>query len=182
MVATYAGPIQLMPVALGGILARRARQSYTAVEQQFSVIVQRRLHQLLEGDRNELLIMRLYPDQPERLGVMGTPPSLDRASLRIPVVQPMLEDVVQFLAAGLPGGPTCQQKLTGGRVLERQSFPTRYPHVVIEREDLFAANGQCVQSTITAVRVQNQRAQTRTNRLLDLANLGFELGSALLAG
>jgi hypothetical protein len=178
---TDSAAVTTSPTALDGMLTVRPQQTYNPAEQRFSMVVQQRLHELLEGDCNDVLIMRLYPHRPERLGVMGTPPSVKRAHLRIPVVQRMLEDLVRFLADGPVGGQMSQERRAGGRIAERQSFPTRYPHIVIEREDLFAAGGRCEQTTLNAVRVQNQRVQTQINRLLDIANLDAEVGATWLA-
>lgn len=162
------------------LFGARSRCQYNPHEQRFSLVVQRRLTELLQGDRNDLLLLRLYPGAPTRLGVMGTPSSIDRAALRLPVVQQLLEETLLFLYDGSAGGPTAQEVVPGGGVIERRTFPTRYPHIVIEREDHFTPDGPCEQATWCARRVQNQRAQTQINRWLDVANLGAEVAGALL--
>ncbi len=163
-----------------GLLDGGARREYNANERRFSVVVQRRIEELLQGERNDLLLLRTYPDDPARLGVMGTPSSIDRAALRLPVIRSLLEESLLFLHDGSFGGPTAQEIEPDGRMVQRRSFPTKYPHIVIEREDVYAAGGNCERSTWRARRVQNQRAQTQINRWLDLANLGAEVVGALV--
>jgi hypothetical protein len=62
-------------------------------------------------------------------------------------------------------------------VLEIQTFPTKFPHIVIERADLFRDTGssEADEITWTLYRVQNQRRQTQFNRVLDATNLLFEV-------
>ena len=157
------------------LLGTPARREYNHHEQQFSVVLRRRLDGLLQGERNQLYLLRVYPQSPERLGVVPTPVGIDRGALRVSVVRRMLEETLLFLYGGSPGGPAAQQATPDGRLIERRTFPTKYPHIVIEREDVFAADGACTESTWYVCRVQNQRAQTEVNRLLDVANLGVEI-------
>ncbi len=177
---TPAGTNGHTAAANGDLLGAEARRDYNRDERRFSVVVQRRLDELLQGERNDLLLLRVHPNDPARLGVMGTPASIDRASLRLPVVRSLLEESLLFLYDDTPGGPIAQEVEPGGRVVQRRTFPTKYPHIVIEREDVYAADGACEQSTWCARRVQNQRAQTQINRWLDMANLGAELVGTLV--
>jgi hypothetical protein len=63
----------------------------------------------------------------------------------------------------------------GGGVLEVQTFPTKFPHIVVERADLFRDGSvEADEITWTLYRVQNQRRQTQLNRVLDATNLLFE--------
>jgi hypothetical protein len=60
-------------------------------------------------------------------------------------------------------------------LLEVQTFPTKFPHIVIERTDLFRlGSADADEITWTLHRVQNQRRQTQFNRVLDATNLIFE--------
>ena len=171
---TDAAPVR--DLLLGG----RSPRAFNPDERRFSVYLRRCLDELLQGERNDLLLLRVYPATPERLGVMVTPRTIDRAALRPEIVRPLLEDALGFLYHGTPGGPTEQLETPDGGFAERTAFPTKYPHIVIEREDTYDTDGVCARSTWCAIRVQNQRAQTRINRLLDVANLGFEVAGALL--
>ena len=157
------------------LLGAPARREYNRHEQQFSVVLRRRLDEILQGERNQLYLLRAYPRSPARLGVMPTPQGIDRAALRVPDVRRMLEETLLFLHVGSPGGPVAQQTTADGRLVERRTFPTKYPHIVIEREDLFAPDAACEQSTWYVCRVQNQRVQTHINRLLDMVNLSVEV-------
>ena len=59
---------------------------------------------------------------------------------------------------------------------EIRNYPTRYPHIVIERIDHFRAGASQPDSVQwSARRVQNQRTSTQINRMLDAANLGVDL-------
>ena len=157
------------------LLGTPARREYNRHEQQFSVVLRRRLDEILQGERNQLYLLRAYPQSPARLGVMPTPQGIARAALRVPVVRRMLEETLLFLHAGSPGGPVAQHTTPDGRLVEWRTFPTKYPHIVIEREDLFGADAACEQTTWYVCRVQNQRAQTQINRLFDMVNLGVEV-------
>lgn len=154
----------------------RKRAQYNTAEQQFSVCLQQRLEELLQGKRNCVALLRRYPKDPNRLGLMPTPPSVARADLRLPVVETLVWDAINFVRLKAAGGPIAQRELPDGSLLELQSFPTKFPHIVIERTDRYVGDDdEPVEMTWSIQRVQNQRAQTQLNRLLDAANLVFEL-------
>lgn len=165
--------------AAGGVAALtrvRQRTDYNDAERQFSVVVQARLQEVLEGKRNALQLLRKYPADPDRLGIMTTPPSVPRDDLRLPVVESLTWEAVKFVCADSVGGPVSQEATGDGAVLEFQMFSTKFPHIVIERIDRYVDDGaDPVEITWCLKRVQNQRAQTQVNRLLDAANLAFEL-------
>jgi hypothetical protein len=149
---------------------------YTAAEQRFSGLLQKRLDELLRGERNGLILFRKYPDEPGRLGIMATPDDLDPRGLRIPVVEQMIRDALLFLHADPHGGPTSQRANGDGLLVETQKFTTKFPHIVIERTDVYdAASERPIHIHWSASRVQNQRAATRINRMLDAANLGLDV-------
>jgi hypothetical protein len=154
----------------------RRRADYTPAEQEFSRVLQTCFQDLLEGKRNQLAILRTYPASPDRLGVMCMPSELDRRQLRLPVVETLSWRILEFVSSDGSGGPIAQGKARDGSTVESQSFPTKYPHIVIERTDRYL-DGQVEPTEITWClhRVQNQRAQTQLNRILDAANLAFEL-------
>jgi hypothetical protein len=154
----------------------RRRADYTAAERHFSVVLQERLHELLEGKRNQVALLRKYPQQPDRLGCLRLPPGVSRADLRLPVVEQLTWEAVGFLRAERGAGPVSQSLARDGSVVEYQSFPTKYPHILIARTDRYAdGEVEPIEITWCLQRVQNQRLQTSINRLLDAANLAFEL-------
>ncbi len=158
----------------------RRRSDYTPAERAFSVILQRRLQELLEGRRNSLELLRRYPSQPGRLGIIATPGDLARDGLRVDVVESLTWAAIDFVRSDGTGGPVTQSVARDGSVVESRIFSTRYPHVVIERVDRYRASdgddgGEPVETTWRLRRVQNQRAQTQINRVLDALGVGIDL-------
>ncbi len=159
-----------------GILGARLAAVYNAAERRYSALLAKRLEQLLRGQRNSLLLLRKYPDDPGRLGVMATPEGLDRSALRFPVVEKMSMDTIVFLTDRSPGGPIAQHSADGGGLVESRKYPTKYPHIVIERIDTYLPGAEAPESIQwCARRMQNQRTSTQINRMLDAANLGIEV-------
>jgi hypothetical protein len=159
------------------LFQRRSPTAYTESEQQFSLLVQQQLEQLLRGKLNSLPLLRRYHREPGRLGVPRLRADLEPRDLRLPVVEEMLMALLHFLHAdgGSEGGPISQSRLSE-RLLERQFFTTRFPHILIERVDRYdAPSGEALETEWLVRRIQNQRADVRLNRVLDAANLGLEL-------
>lgn len=155
----------------------RRRTDFNAAERRLSEVLRQRLLELLEGRRDRLELLRTYPKEPGRLGIIATPSGLPRQQLRLPVAERLARDVLDFVRgdAAAPG-PLAQSLTPDGGVVERQTLPTRYRHILIERTDRYVGDGSDpVEITWCLRRVQNQRAQTQFNRLLDAANLAFEL-------
>lgn len=174
---TTEATVRLDETALRG---QRVRAPYNAAEQQFSLILQQRLQRLLEGKDNCLELLRRYPDDPHRLGVMVTPRTVPRDQLRLAVVERLAWDTIAFVRPDATGGPVAQDTDPGGDVVERQFYSTRYPHIVVERIDRYRGDSpEPIETTYALQRVQNQRSQTQINRLFDAANLAFELLRAL---
>jgi hypothetical protein len=165
-----------------GLLGHRSVTSYTRTERQYSTLLYSRIEQLLRGQRNDLLILRKYPGEPGRLGVMPTPADIDRGSLRIEFVERMATDALVFLSAHSPGGPVAQSLDADGRLTEIRKFPTRYPHIIIERLDVYNDGGHGSPDHIQwhARRLQNQRRSIRVNQMLDLLGLGVEAAKLLM--
>ena len=162
-------------------MALRQPARYTPAEQQFSALLQKRLDELLRGERNGLMLLRKYPDEPDRLGVMTTPSGVDARDLRIPIVERMIRHALLFLHADPHGGPTSQRGDRDGRLVETQKFTTKFPHIVIERTDVYdAATIRPLYIQWLARRLQNQRAATRINRMLDAANLSLDVAKIFL--
>ncbi len=159
-----------------GLLGLRRSAHYNEAEQRYSTLLYRRIEELLKGQRNSLLMLRRYPQEANRLGAMSTPPDVDRSALRIPIVEKMAMDALVFLSEHSTGGPVAQEPGEDGQVVETRKFPTKFPHIIIERVDVFR-NGSRRPESIEwcARRVQNQRTSTRINRMLDAANLGVDV-------
>ena len=161
--------------AEGALTAARRRADYTGAERDFSYLLRQRLVEVLEGKRDRLKILRKYPRQPGRVAVLCPPDSLPSDELRAPVVERLTWDAIRFVQAETSGGPIAQRPAPGGGVVEVQTFPTKFPHIVIERADLFRDGSvEADEITWTLYRVQNQRRQTQFNRVLDATNLLFE--------
>ena len=159
-----------------GLLGVRSSASYNLAEQRYSALLYRRIEDLLKGERNELLLMRRYTADSERLGIMPTPPDIDRAILRLDVVARLATDALVFLSERSLGGPVAQETLEDGSLVETRKYPTRYPHIIIERRDLYPSVDQAPSSIQwSARRVQNARTMAIMGRVFDVANLGIDV-------
>ena len=157
------------------LLAVHRPVRYREAEQRFSTALQRRLDELLRGERNRLMLLRKYPAEPHRIGIMNTV-GVDSSQLRVRIVERLIRDALLFLHADPHGGPCAQIHDDTGGLIETRKFTTKFPHIVIERIDLFdAETGETRHIQWSAMRMQNQRAATRINRMLDAANLGLDV-------
>jgi hypothetical protein len=158
------------------LLGIRHEAKFTPDEERFSVALHDRVEELLRGRRNELPLLRKYRRNESQLGVMPTPPEIDRQGLRLPVVEHMLLDTLLFLHDGTAGSPPSRARDAENRIVETQRFTTKWPHIVLLRTDVFdEGGGEALETTWTALRFQNQNRQIRLNRLLDLAAIGLEV-------
>lgn len=158
------------------VMRVRERRDYNEAERLFSRILQERLQEVLQARRNRLEVLRRYPGEPHRLGIMQTPPGLPRERLRLPVVEEMVCQAIDFVRSDENGGPVSQAMAQDGSIYEMQSFPTKYPHIIIERTDHYLSDDSGPAEISWCLRrVQNQRQQTQYNRLLDAANIVFDL-------
>jgi hypothetical protein len=157
------------------LLAVHRPVRYRPAEQRFSSALQQRLDELLRGERNSLMLLRKYPSEPHRIGVMRTP-SVNPSDLRVKVVERLIRDALLFLHADPHGGPCAQSHDDDGGLVEIRKYTTKFPHIVIERIDLFDdETGDTRQIQWLAIRVQNQRKAMHINRMLDAANLGLDI-------
>jgi len=165
-----------------GLLGGRMLTAYNETERQYSTLLYNRIEQLLKGQRNELLLLRKYPREPGRLGVMPTPGDLDRVALRVHFVERMATDALVFLSAHAPGGPVAQSVDADGHLTEIRKFPTRFPHIIIERLDIYLNGDHDRPDHIQwlARRLQNHRRSMRLNNMLDLLGLGVEAAKLLI--
>jgi hypothetical protein len=159
----------------GALTTARQRADYTGAERDFSCLLRQRLVEVLEGKRDRLEILRKYPKEPGRVAVLCPPDGWPSDRIRADVVERLTWDAIRFVQAETSGGPIAQLPAAGGSVVEVQTFPTKFPHIVIERADLFRdGSAEADEITWTLHRVQNQRRQTQLNRVLDATNLLFE--------
>src|SRR5689334_6327374 len=86
------------------LLAVHRPVRYRESEQRFSATLQARLDELLRGERNRLMLLRKYPGEPHRIGVMRTV-GVDQNTLRVKIVERMIRDALLFLHADPHGGP-----------------------------------------------------------------------------
>jgi hypothetical protein len=164
-----------------GLFGDRRAARYNGAEQRYSQLLHQRIEQLLRGDRNELLLLRRYPHDSARLGAMPTPTGLDRHELRIDVVEHMTTDALVFLSDRSTGGPVAQECDVAGRIVETRQFPTRYPHIIIERIDVYPSVERDADYVEWRVRrVQNQRQHMQISRVLDVTNLSVDLARLLI--
>ena len=155
--------------------------AYNAAEQALSVHIQDRLQDLLQGRLNVLPLVRKSHRSPRRLSIPEGPAAVTADRVRLEVVEEMVDRTLCFLHAGQPGGPITQWR-SGADLMERQSFSTQFPHILIEREDRYDAETRQPRETRWTVRrIQNQQQSIRVNRALDLANLGIEVLKTVMA-
>lgn len=156
----------------------RPPAEYTTSEQQFSSFIQDRMVRLLRGDENELILMRRYCGSVHEVSFF-MPGHIGRSDIRPRIAEGIVSGVLRFLSPLSPGGPVAQQN-DDGLVRETQTFPTHYPHIVVERLDVFPSRpGSCPYIEWRAVRIQNQRKSTLINRALDLTNILIEVVKAV---
>jgi len=168
------------PVAAAFEAARR-RTDFNAAERRLSEVLQRRLLELLEGRRDCLELLRTYPKEPGRLGIIATPAGLPREQLRLPVAERLARDVLDFVRgdAEVPG-PIDQLAAPDGGVVERQTLPTRYRHILIERTDRYRGDDpEPVETAWLLRRLQRRRAQAPVEHILCAASLALELVRAI---
>lgn len=154
----------------------RPRADYTSAEREFSCLLRQRLEDVLQGKRDRLEVLRKYPNDPFRLGVIPTPEDFPRGQLRLPTVEQLTWDVLTMVGTDATGGPIAQASAPDGSILEVQTFPTRYPHIVIERTDHFVDSATAADAiTWSLHRVQTPPAHIQLNHVLDATHLLFDL-------
>ena len=150
---------------------------YTPDEQRYSVHVRETMLKLLRGDLASLDLLAKYHREPNRLGALPVPANVDPRALRLSRVEEILRATIRFLHDGTEGGPIAQSEdPVRGVIIQRRDFPTRFPHIVIERTDVIdRGKAEPLETSWCAHRTQNQRNNVRLNRVLDAMNLGLSV-------
>jgi len=150
---------------------------YTPDEQRYSVHVRETMLKLLRGDLDTLGLLAKYHREPNRLGAMPVPANVNPKALRLPRVEEILRSTIRFLHDGTEGGPIAQSEdPVRGVIVQRRDFPTRFPHIVIERTDIIdREKAEPIETSWCVHRTQNQRNNVRLNRVLDAMNLGLSV-------
>ena len=157
------------------LLAAREPYGFSDGERQYSTFIARKLERLLKGELNRLPLLREYHGEAGRLGALLPPGNGAGDGLKLEVVRKLMCDTLRFLHTGMPGGPIAQHH-EDGRLVEVQPFTTRFPHILIERRDVYdVQTGAALETEWTARRVQNAHTDVRINRAIDAANLGLDL-------
>jgi len=164
----------------GELRGARRRTDFTPAERRLSEFLQRRLLDLLEGRRDRLELLRSYPTEPGRAGLTPTPPGLHREQLRPPVVERLIQDVLDFVRGDADGQGPIAQSVAAGEVVERQTLATRYRHILIERTDRYRDDHpEPVETAWLLRRVRPDRGAAPVERILCAASLAFELVRAI---
>lgn len=167
-----------LPVRQSELFAVRREMPYTPAERKYSQMVQDTLQDLLEATSREVVLMRRYHHD-DRLAMLPAGKGVDRSGLRRVMVERILSATLEFVRDASPGGPIFQRETRSG-LTETQLFGTRYPHIVIEREDAYSqADSEPIYTEWRLRRTQNQKAETHMNRWLDAADLGVNLVKAV---
>jgi hypothetical protein len=160
----------------------RTDTPYTEAERRYSASVQACLEELLAGRKQEIVLLRRYHQGAERIAVMPAPQGIDRAELRLSMVERILVSTISFMRDISPGGPVFQRVMRD-QLIETQHFSSKYPHITIERIDVFDHKTRAPLFTEWRLRrTQNQRAETQINRWLDAANLVLSIVKTVRGG
>ena len=68
---------------------------------------------------------------------MPTPDRVSRAAFRVGVVEKLATDALVFLSDRSPRRPGRPVDRRPGRLVETRKYPTKYPHILIVRVDLY---------------------------------------------
>lgn len=151
---------------------------YTPDERELSHLVRHETEQLLYGMRDNLVLLKLYPQHTDGQRLAVEWPGLESRDVRREVAERIAADALGFFGP-LHGG-VITQDTADGIIVQRRPYTTAYPHINLERDDFYdATTREPVLGAWRACRIQNQRRETRTNRRIDMALLVLEIGKSL---
>lgn len=174
---------------------------YNREEQRLSILVQRELDRMIMGGCNQLVLLKLYPQRDDmpagalpaaqqghqlqaneasRAGASlhAVWPTVDARVVRHATAMQIAADAISFFGP-LHGGVLTQVPYPDV-IVQGRRFTTAYPHINLERYNVYdAQTKEPVLGAWRARRIQNQRRETRTNRMIDIALLVLEVGQAV---
>lgn len=192
--------------AADGLLSSQPRADYNRDEQRLSVLVQCELDRMIVGGCDKLVLLKLYPRRDQRMAAAATQhharavtravagtqgeaeversalevawPVINAAAVRHATAVQLAAEALSFFGP-LHGGVVTQTPFPDV-VVQGRRYTTTYPHINLERYDVYdARTSEPVLGAWRARRIQNQRRETRTNRMIDVALLVLEVGQAV---
>lgn len=150
----------------------RRRANYTSVEREFARLLQRYLVDLLQDRRKRLPLLRKYPEDPTRIGVIPLPDDMSLDTLNLSRIEQMTWEALRPFQASAVGGPITQTAAPDGSMVEVQTFMTRYADIFIDRVDHFPS-GAVIADSITwcLSRTQRRTKERVSDGLIATANL-----------
>lgn len=151
---------------------------YTAGERALSSLACHETDELLHGTYDYLVLLKLYPRDGDGVGLAVECLGVDPQAVRPEVAEHIAANMLGFFSP-LHGG-VITQDAADGIIMQRRPFSTAYPHIVLERDDFYdTATREPVLGAWRAYRIQNQRRETRRNRMIDMALLALEISKSL---
>jgi hypothetical protein len=151
---------------------------YTDDERRLSAHVEREIDSLIFGQRNVLLLLKLYPGRGDLEEVRYVATS--GVTVRAAIAERIACETLDFFGP-LQGGIVVQEPCDD-IIAQSRRYTTAYPHINLERYELYDARTRDpLLGAWRARRLQNQRRETRTNRMIDVALLTLEVGKALFS-
>ncbi len=151
---------------------------YSPDEQRLSLFVQREIDDLILGGRDQLVLLKYYPQHEGGPAISSLCPGLDPRAVRQEMAARIATDALAFFGP-LNGGVITQERFEEV-ILQARTFSTTYPHITLERYDCYdASTNEPLLGAWRVCRTQNMRRETRTNRLIDLALLAVEVSKSV---
>ena len=169
-----------------GFLAAQPLIPYNAEERWLSAYVEREIDCLIEGRRQGLVLLKLYPRQDDHGNNIGDGDSATVTwhgrpanAARPEIAARIAVEALNFFGP-LHGGIAVQE-LHDDVILQGRRYTCSYPHITIERLDAYdAATSYPILSEWRSRRIQNLRRETQTNRMIDMTLLALEIGKSFL--
>lgn len=182
------------------LLHPQSLAEYNREEQRLSVLVQHALDRLIVGGCDALVLTKLYPSREGAAGgesvdegtsdpqaplgersratVRLAWPTIDVAAIRRSTGLRIAADALNIFGP-LHGGVVTQEVLEDV-IVQARRYTTAYPHINLERYDVYDAEArEPVLGAWRARRIQNQRRETRKNRMIDIVLLAVEISQAV---
>jgi hypothetical protein len=173
--------------------------AYNADEQRLSVLVQHELDRLIVGGCDQMVLLKVFPQREQSEAAMSVSdygehqaqieqgqvmlhhiawPNIHADAVRQDNLVRLAAEAINFFGP-LHGGVVTQTAFSDV-IVQGRRFTTTYPHINLERYDVYDARTSApVLGAWRARRLQNQRRETRTNRMIDVALLALEVSQAV---